>query len=344
MPTKEQLERIQSIKWAAQRGRDGLAEAKLTPEDVVLLTERVEELDLEEYNSAEEIARFALKRLEEDLINKREWLAQCIEDGRIAELQVAEAVHALEAMRALLDKGMFASGDKINARWDAIEQEFLNTGALLLPAPEGQDEETAPEVVVEPESVKAEEPPPEPEPQVEAPERIVESPEVQVTETPEVALLTQAEQEDLIFTALVKIAEGRPQVQVGLKTLAADSGIPLGSVLPVLRRLEAIRKIDIVPYTGPGAKQPSTYRFTKAAMVAAVAVPPVRASNTSTSERILSLLREEPRTTTSLATMLDMKELVVCQSLASMASRGEVEAGEIPVEGRRAQRWYAVAA
>lgn len=55
--------------------------------------------------------------------------------------------------------------------------------------------------------------------------------------------------------------------------------------------------------------------------------------------RILAVLRTNPLSAMGLASALDVKELLVTQTLACMAHEGLVLPGAMPVEGRRVQRW-----
>lgn len=59
-------------------------------------------------------------------------------------------------------------------------------------------------------------------------------------------------------------------------------------------------------------------------------------------KRMLKALAKFPRTTCGLASELDVKELLIIQTLACMAQEGLVEAGAIPASGRRDQSWRVV--
>lgn len=56
-------------------------------------------------------------------------------------------------------------------------------------------------------------------------------------------------------------------------------------------------------------------------------------------DRVLRVLSFDDASTQGLATLLDAKELLVAQVLASMEHEGVVVAGPMPEAGRRAQRW-----
>lgn len=56
-------------------------------------------------------------------------------------------------------------------------------------------------------------------------------------------------------------------------------------------------------------------------------------------DRLTDALRAFPRTTSGLASELDVKELSVIHALANMLDEGVVVAGSIPTEGRRGQLW-----
>lgn len=84
-------------------------------------------------------------------------------------------------------------------------------------------------------------------------------------------------------------------------------------------------------------------KSTLGSMAARIA-PPLRIpekplETTPLRDRLMQALRHFPRTTCGLASELDVKELLVSQSLASMAHEGLVIALPIPPEGRRAQQW-----
>lgn len=56
-------------------------------------------------------------------------------------------------------------------------------------------------------------------------------------------------------------------------------------------------------------------------------------------ERILGVLAKSASTTSGLASMLDVKELAICQTLDAMKNEGTVRSDEMPEAGRRAQLW-----
>ncbi len=56
-------------------------------------------------------------------------------------------------------------------------------------------------------------------------------------------------------------------------------------------------------------------------------------------DRIVKALKGRASTTSGLATMLDLKELAVCQTLDAMKHDGLVSTDEMPEAGRRAQLW-----
>ena len=90
--------------------------------------------------------RWMLERLKEDRSSQREWLADLVEQCRIAELQAMEADEAVKAVEALIAGGLHVHGDEIIKRWDAVAEDFKRRG-LLPPDPAPAP---APDLLVEP--------------------------------------------------------------------------------------------------------------------------------------------------------------------------------------------------
>lgn len=134
--TDEELKRVRQVRWAATGSNFDNFPA--TKADVRLLAVRLEALEMAEHAVSEEMLRWMLERLKEDRQSHREWLADLIEQCRIAELQALEADEAVKAVEALIGGGMHVHGDEIIKRWDAVAEDFKRRG--LLPA----DPEPAP--------------------------------------------------------------------------------------------------------------------------------------------------------------------------------------------------------
>lgn len=356
--TPDELERVRRLRWK------GPEFAGVTKADVALLVTRVEELSCDDY-SAEEIMRRTLNSLEEDLRTARAYLADQIEMTRIAELQVRESEKARDAVKGMVDGGMFTSGDEVNRRWDAMEALYRAEG--LLPQPEPVD-------AVEP-PVEALPPPPEPEPTPEPveplPPCVQEAPPAPAKAPP--PPVEPGDHEDAAFASLKAAAGDKPEIQISLSVLAAHSGVPKGSLVYVLKQLAFANRIEIIsaPNT-KGAKPPNTYRFVveaapepdppkveepqaepepppapvedTAPAVAPSFRPPVSFAKKVTDsspirDRIVATLRKAACTTSGLASMLDVKELAICQTLTAMEHEGSVKPDEMPEAGRRAQLW-----
>jgi hypothetical protein len=131
--TEEQLKRIRKIRWAAT-GSNWENAKNLNKEDVRILAVRLEALELGDYACAEEQLRWLLERLKEDRKFQREWLADLIEQLRIAELQALEADEAVKAVEAMIAGGIHIHGEEVIKRWDAVEDDFRARG-LLPPLP-----------------------------------------------------------------------------------------------------------------------------------------------------------------------------------------------------------------
>jgi hypothetical protein len=154
--TDEDKRRIRELCFAARTGALGKL-PEVVRNDIALLVKRIDDLD-DKHESAESMVQWIERRLVDEVERTSAWLADSLDQVRIAELCVMEAKHSLEAVRALVAGGMYASGDEIIKRWDAVEEDFKRRG-LIAPDPE-------------PAALPAEEPPPavaeaepEPEPQ-----------------------------------------------------------------------------------------------------------------------------------------------------------------------------------
>lgn len=154
--TEEDQKRIRQVRWAATgKNFDNFPVGKA---DVRLLALRLEALELADHAVAEEMLRWMLERLKEDRKSQREWLAELIEQCRIAELQALEADEAVKGVEALIAGGMHVHGDEIINRWDALAEDFKRRG-LLPPDPEPQPEpppELPPPTTPDPEPASAE--------------------------------------------------------------------------------------------------------------------------------------------------------------------------------------------
>jgi hypothetical protein len=316
--TDDVLKRIAAIR--AFVDGYGAKDEKITKDDLKLLIDRIEALDDREIlNNAEAFVEWGLKRMEETLARNKEWLADCVEQMRVAELMVRESEHAVAALQHLVDGELFAHGDEINWRFDAMQALYEEAGLLLAPAP-APEEQPAPEVVPE------------------------EAPEPFVPREPPPTALTPAEQETATLAAIERLAGDEASVQASLGELALSAGLPKGSIHAVLQRLSEGKKIEIVPYTGPGAKQPNRYvindRVPKGQEPAKAAPAPAPYSDFNVlRDRICGALRSSAGTTSGLASLLDVKELTISQTLASMQHEGTVVPDEMPEAGRGAQLW-----
>lgn len=367
--TEAQLKRIRDVRMALMLGHGGgsgslglltdLVSLKppLCTSDLKLLLDRLDALSDDLPSCADEMISRARDRVEEDLRRQREFLAHSLEQVRTAELMVREAERALAALQALTDGGLYEHGGEINARWDAMAALYASQG--LLPVPEAVEKPPAPEPAQEPtaeaaEAPAVEEPLPEPVPPPAAaapPEPPRETRwEAKAAPRPPMAA---AERDEAVFAALKVSAGEQPQVQVSTAVLAAASGVPNGSILTVLRRLEAEGRIEIIPdKPETGAPRPNIYRFVvEAAEEAAeklagawgAKVKPKPSGlvpqSAALRDRITDTLRRAACTTSGLASMLDVKELSVCQTLEAMKHEGVVAPDEMPEAGRRAQLW-----
>lgn len=239
--TKEQAKRIDAIRVAVSFNSLGTMDPKFSATDVDLLLKRIEGLTRDDLNSPEDLLTFSADWLEENLCRAKEWLADAIEQARIAELTVKETEEALAAVRELIAGKLYTHGDGIVARWDAVEADLRERGSLPeYPAAPDPEPEAEPEAAPEPP------PPPKTKP--------VRPVAMNVPASPR-------EQEDHLYDALVAAAAGAPEIKISLKTACLSAGVALGSGLKVMRRLQADGRIEIIPDTSPGAKQPNTYRF-----------------------------------------------------------------------------------
>lgn len=335
--TDAERSRVDRIVWAVKWGRlEGLKD--LSRADVALLAKRFEDLHTDGKDSAEELLQWLVRRLEEDLASQQEWLQECIANARTAELLVTEAGAALTSVKSLLAGGLYVAGDEIIKRWDAVEESCRARG--LLP----------PDKPIEPPKAPPPAPPQEPAAVIAAPvePKVIVPPPKPSGSWP--APVDHAEQDARMMAALKVAAGDRPEIQVSMKVLAEASGVAQGSAITVLRRLAELGRIEIVKNSPVGNRVPvpNTYRFvaadapTAAPPALTISPPPVK-DGPPLRDRIVAALASEERTTSSLATLLGVKELAVCQTLTAMEHEGRVSPGPMPEEGRRAQRWRAAA-
>lgn len=382
--TEAEIKRLNELRRLDCATDERLKAASIKFDDFRLLLRRVAELDLDEYHSADELVNFMLRRLEEDLRASQAHLEEMVEMTRIAELLVKESTRALAATKALAAGELYADGAEVGIRWDELETEF-RMGGFFPPQADPEAEAVAEPAPVEPAPPPEEAPllppiPPEPAP----------LPPAQLSKAAKRAIaapMSAEQQEDAIYAALKVSAGDEPQVQVSTKVLAEASGVPQGSALHVLWRLEKAGRIEIIPTERVGgAPLPNTYRFIdpaaaeeppKALGVAAyladnpdlpaayeAAAEPVVAERAAEQlagawgarvkapkpsgivpqsialrDRILGTLSKAACTTSGLASMLDVKELSISQTLSAMEHEGTVKADEMPDAGRRAQLW-----
>jgi hypothetical protein len=309
--------------------------------------------ELEDYASAAEILEHALGRLRHERDDKREYLADLVEQLRIAELMLSEATVAVAAVEALLGGDLYEPGGPIIAKWDGLEATMAAAGMLPGTVAAPVDVEDAPALIEhipepepepEPETVEPFEPPPEPEPPPAPPA----PPTPKATGSGRIADAAKAADDDRrALEALHQLAGGKPEVQVSLAVIAGASDIPHGSVLFVLRRLADAGLIEIVPTPrSKGAPEPNTYRLAPAAAPApapapraAYVMPEKVTKRSALRDRIAAALALSEGSTSGLASLLDVKEIHVCETLAAMAHEGIVAPGPMPEAGRRTQQW-----
>lgn len=313
---------------------------------------------------AVEILEQARDRLKRERDNQREYLEDLIGQARCAELMLSEATVGLAAVEALLAGALYDPGDRIIGKWNEREERL----AKLLEVERAPLLEAAmPPLLIDYTDIPAAllEPPAEPEPverePVEPAPEPVSPPLPQGRphpKTPEGASLAAAD-EGRAFAALKRLADGKSEIQVSLAILSEEANVPRGSILFVLRRLADAGRIEIVPdLSGHGTKKPNTYRFVDAAAPAAPSQAPAVApphvptpsapafrapakvtAASSLRDRIAHALSGYAGTTSGLASMLDVKELLICQTLTAMEHEGVVVGGPMPEAGRRAQLW-----
>lgn len=306
--------------------------------------------DEHDYANAVEILEEALARLIRERDNQREYLAELIEQGRIAELMLSEANVAVRAVEGLLAGGLYDPGGPILSIWDAREERLE---AALRPPQAPQpvaffDFTEIPWALVE----RFPEPEAGPGPvETAAPPRMDNLAPSRAAGRAQDAVKAAADDERTL-SALKRMAAGRPEAQVSLSALAPEADVPVGSLLFVLRRIADAGLIEIIPAPpGPGAKKPNTYRLLNGQRPEATRPQPGGqeqrvfklaekvTKGSSLRDRIAAALSICAGTTSGLATLLDVKELLVCQTLTAMEHEAIVRADPMPEAGRRAQTW-----
>lgn len=84
--------------------------------------------------------------------------------------------------------------------------------------------------------------------------------------------------------------------------------------------------------------RPSSYGLMSARIAPTLHIP-AKPEPAPLRTRLLAALKTFARTSSGLASELDVKELLVSQSLAAMAHEGLVVANPVTPEGRRSQTW-----
>lgn len=233
--TEEQLERIRRILVGVRVG--GVDRLDLKKADVELLAKRIEELD-DGTLMIGEFAPWALRRMKEELQSNKKWIQECVEQARIAELVTLETQHMVTALQALVDGGMYASGDEINVRWGNIEADYIERGLYPDaetpdPPPEPQKVEVPPPVVSAPSVAAAKPPAPKPAPPVAKPAPKAEPAPPPVDDLAEriMALLDEmivAHGQDLnAMRVAERLHEPHERVRVSLRELEADGLLQL---------------------------------------------------------------------------------------------------------------------
>jgi hypothetical protein len=85
--------------------------------------------------------------------------------------------------------------------------------------------------------------------------------------------------------------------------------------------------------------RPSVYGSMAARMAPPLLVPQHRVETAPLRDRLTAALSRFPRTTSGLASELDVKEIHVIHTLANMQREGVCASDPIPTEGRRGQLW-----
>ena len=130
--------------------------------------------------------------------------------------------------------------------------------------------------------------------------------------------------------ALHKLRDGLSEADTALRTLRDLLGeVPPNPVKPqpFTETEKALHKIGVpVPrYVNDAIPQRTETR-------AVLESSPLR-------DRILKTLRTSAATSSGLASLLDVKELVICQTLSAMEREATIKPDPVPEAGRRAQLW-----
>lgn len=254
--TDAQKKRIQDVRWATNGKRlDGVKD--LGRADIELLVARLDDLEIEEYSCAEELMKWIVKRLQEERDRQSEWLLDCLDQVRTAELLLTEADSALTAAKALVDGGMFTRGEAINKHWDDAVEDYRARGWLPeLPAAEDK----APAIEEGPASATAPvvEPPTIPTPAKvakKAVRRPIAKPEAPAEPTPRLlgALSYTRPGDPLtdkqanVFRAILSAADAQWRAVISQGRIAKVSGEKAGGMgvhLDALERKDYIRILD----------------------------------------------------------------------------------------------------
>lgn len=246
--SEEDQKRVRQVRWAAiGKNFDNFPVSKA---DVRLISLRLDALELAEHAVAEEMLRWMLERLKEDRKSQREWLADLIEQCRVAELQALEADEAVKAVEALIAGGMHVHGDEIIKRWDAVAEDLKRRG-LLPPDPEPQPE-----------------PPPElpspatPDPEPASAEAVVAPQALPVPRTPGPLSWTKpgdklTDKQANVFRAILSAADAQWRAVISQGRIAKVSGEKPGGMWA---HLDALEKKDYIRILDRGnRKTPGSY-------------------------------------------------------------------------------------
>ena len=233
--------------------------------DVELLARRVEELELDEHACAGEFVPWAIKRMKDDLRQKRDWLEDAIEQCRTAELCVSEAQQVVAALEHLEKAAMYEPGGPINERWDAVAEDYRARGML----PEQEAAAPVVEVTEPPPEPAPMAPPIKPEPEV-LPDNLI----AQLSKSAQAALKPApptrlpgplsytrpgdalTEKQGNVFRAILSAADAQWRAVISQGRIAKVSGEKAGGMwahLGALEKKDFIRILDRGNATTPGS-------------------------------------------------------------------------------------------
>lgn len=220
-----------------------------------------------EYEGADEIVRYALARVRIEARRSKDYLDDCREQLETAELLHHEAVTAERELARLIEGGELY---RQNPQADAEAFDPRHGPVFGAPGFDDVIEELAWEappasVIAEPPSaVMAPEPERRPADVVQfaAPATVPKSKQRAMGPLGDGRTLREIQTESLRAT-LKRLADASGALTVSLATLAQESGIPEGSVLPVVTDLINAGELTRQKNTQPGSRSPapSTYRL-----------------------------------------------------------------------------------